>query len=226
MRRLRYSGSILDIDASKLSLLYRLNKGKSLFPNLEYLRLDSWPLTVTEASLIFGPVLQTIDISSTVPFSDVQRVRCLRWGRLSRMQQQQLCIQILKKQSTKLQTLRSAIVIQHTGSHCLVQDITAKLLSSETACLKHFVSSVRCQGRVHLHPDWLMQLARTEDLSSLHLDTSNPRTKIGSPSKVYSLSFLTESIKTFSLSHGSIVLVFPHIYAILGFLCSYFYSLA
>ncbi|KAK7682191.1 hypothetical protein QCA50_014778 [Cerrena zonata] len=86
VRKLEYSAVTSEIDILKLALLYKHHKGNSLFPNLQFLRLGCWPLTVTEASLLFGPMLQTIQFLPS-PLV-LQKRRCLQWGRLSKMQQQ------------------------------------------------------------------------------------------------------------------------------------------
>ncbi|KAK7685897.1 hypothetical protein QCA50_010704 [Cerrena zonata] len=107
VKRLLYAGSKSEDDIRTVTLISKEIQGKPLFPNLQYLQLDSgsWPLTPTEASLLFSPGLLSFNI--TAPSQRRFHPPNGQWGRLSDTQHQQICIHKLIKRSPRLQVFRS-----------------------------------------------------------------------------------------------------------------------
>ncbi|KAK7682182.1 hypothetical protein QCA50_014769 [Cerrena zonata] len=107
VKHLIYAGSNSKDDIRTIALMSKEIQGKSLFPNLQHIQLDSggWPLTPTEASLLFSPGLLAVDLIGLSQGSDDRRKD--QWGRLSGTQHQQICIHKLIKRSPRLQVFRN-----------------------------------------------------------------------------------------------------------------------
>lgn len=122
VKRLTFYGTKLEIDHLKLAFLYRANRGKPLFPSLQSLTLGVWPIAVTEASLLMssGLVKFFLAVSST---PKVQRA----YGKLSSIQHQQLCIQMLCR---RCPSLHSFSIMCHLEMRCIGPVLSLKHLTT------------------------------------------------------------------------------------------------
>ena len=198
MRSLKYSQHVPKDTVSILARALRLNRGRSIFPNLLSIQIKCWPLTASQSYLLFGPKLRTIDLSKQ---SGEVCSPSKHWGPLSRMRQQQLCIQLLLRRCPILQTCRCRISL---GNRVI------RYLSPEA---KRNVGSVRnmhytiyqktplptYRGVVDLPSEYLERISRTEDLIDLHLN-HNESSMVTSEirRRQRSLPCLVQSLSTFS----------------------------
>ena len=172
MRRLRYCGVLLEEDIPRLNLLRRKSIGKVLFPNLRYLELDVWPLTTVEATLLFAPRLHTISLIPVRISTPPRHSRNKHWGRLTKITQQQLCIQMLRKQSKSLTVFRTSIsigiVYRYPQNGCTTPK-KGLALEEPSAC---FARPIHLVGSADARVKYLSPLAGAGDISFLHYDTS------------------------------------------------------
>ena len=87
----------------KLRFLNLLCRGNPLFPNLLDLRVHTWPITLSEAHLLFSCSLKTVIVENR---NDPNGLR--NQGRLSRFQHQQASIHLLAKRSPGLVAFHAA----------------------------------------------------------------------------------------------------------------------
>ena len=139
-----------------------------MFPNLCYLQLDQWPLTVAEASLLFGAQLRTIKLARISMSSSPKYYRHKHWGRLTKNLQQQLCIQLLRRRANSLSTFQThiSIGVLYEYPH-KVWTMSGKRPPVE----RRFIHLV---GSTNIHIEYLGYLARIGDLSCLQDSTANP----------------------------------------------------
>ena len=171
VRRLRYSGVILEEDISRLNLLRQKSDGEVIFPNLHYLELHDWPLTAVEATLLFAPRLHTISLIHIQVSTPQRHSRTKHWGRLANITQQQLCVQILRKQSNSLTVFRTSISvgIVYGYPHRCATPKKGLALEEPSAC---FAGLIHLVGSADARVEYLSHLAGAGDISCLQYDTS------------------------------------------------------
>ena len=85
-------------DVATLHRLRHLESGTPLFPSLSSLTLLVWPISVTEADLLFPPSLLSISLRGDCPPS-----LALRLSKLAGLRQEQMCLHLLVKRCPSLQ---------------------------------------------------------------------------------------------------------------------------
>lgn len=118
VRRVRYAGVKSNHDRFRLSSLFLSTKGQALFPRLRSLELLCWPLTETEACLLFGPILHTLELSDS--WKSFESRRKQEWGPRSEVQQVGLCLRKLAARSPLLRRFRSLLILRSSLliEHC------------------------------------------------------------------------------------------------------------
>lgn len=101
---LNYSDFKSVVNLTRLAPLTRISRGKPLFPHLRTLTLSRWPITFSEASLLFSYGLHAF--IAVFSFPDPRGSLPGSRGKLSEYQQRQLCIHLLVKRCRELQVFR------------------------------------------------------------------------------------------------------------------------
>ena len=173
VRRLKHSGVFLADDTHRLNSLRQCSRGKTMFPNLCYLQLGQWPLTVVEASLLFGAKLCIIKLTRISMSPSPKYHRHKHWGRLTRNLQQQLCIQMLRRRAKALSTFRThiSIGIPYGYSHKRWTMSEKRSRADGRSTFQNQI--IHLVGSTDIHIEYLGYLARIGDLSCLQYDTAN-----------------------------------------------------
>ena len=193
VRRLRYTWPVSKDDDLILAGVHKLTKGQSIFTNLRYLQLERWPLSLSEAYLLFNPKLHILDLSNSS--DEIRRTSSSRryWGRLSTIQQQQLCIQTIRQRCHDLQMFRCLMALGPWEIQLLPSNVrksTRKVLHARRTS-----PVLTYRGTVDLSLELLERISRTEDLLSLCLNSSK---RTGSSTHGRN-QYLILSLATFSL---------------------------
>lgn len=163
VRKVAFSGVISDEGASKLAFLYRASRGTPLFPGLQSLRLFTWPVTMTEASLLFSCRLEDFIISEAYPppFPPPMRRSCRK---LSSRQQQQMCMQLLCRQCPHLSRVAIHALLKRTELSCLEPVFRLKHIESLA------VNCPEAPAISDVRPLWLERLSMMDRLFDLQFD--------------------------------------------------------
>ena len=193
VRRLRYAWPVSKEDDLILARVHNLTKGQSIFTNLRYLQLERWPLSVSEAYLLFNPKLHILDLSN--PCGENRQTSSSRryWGRLSTIQQQQLCIQTIRQRCRALQVFRCLMALGIWEMQFLPSNVRKSTRKARHA--RRASPAAMYRGTVDLTSELLERISRTENLLSLCLDNSKP-----TASSIHGRNqSLIQSLATFSL---------------------------
>ena len=165
VREFHFGTEFLSIEnASRLALIYRHCKGNPLFPALRRLYLGPWPLSPTEAHLLFSPSLFSITFTQTK--STAFPVGFC--SKLTRWQQKQLCIQLLVKRSPNISELHIEDLedFSHGETRFLDPVLNTKKITNISMLCPY--SSPLTDPR----PEWLERLSRMGQLRVLQFDAS------------------------------------------------------
>lgn len=164
-RQLVYNNEdIAEYDASKINQIHKLFKGTSLFPSLRSLGLRLWPLSVAEADLLFPPGLREINLYDQY---SVPRRTCL-W-KLTRKQQEQMCIYMLVRRCSALQIFHSSLS-SYFSSSLSIQHLDPIF---NLARLTTFCGSVHSSPIVGKRGEWLEKASRMRFLTAFTFSTIN-----------------------------------------------------
>lgn len=144
-------------------MLYRLHGGKPLFPFLRELKLAFWPISVTEASLLFSSALEIINIEVQLLDESVPSSLNGEQTKLSWLQQAHLCVGSLIKRSPGIRELTyydlngESARIGFLIPIFRLKDLTTFWLNSSARSLRGFKGG------------WLQKLSGMANLRSLRL---------------------------------------------------------
>ncbi|KAK7685056.1 hypothetical protein QCA50_011893 [Cerrena zonata] len=160
VKMVHFSEYSIDDETSKLPFIYRASRGRPLFPGLQSLTLHVWPITFTEASLLYSYNLREVILSDS-PFPPRHPPLQRTWGRLSSWQQQQLCIQLLSRRCPRLCKFYSYLTLNRTELTCLEPIFNLEYLTTL------WVDCPEPTAINDVRPLWFVKLSTMDHLSSL-----------------------------------------------------------
>ena len=155
VKHLRYTADISQKYLSKMTFFRKFCGAKSPFSNLRHLEVMCWPLSFTECSFLFGPMLERLTLVGAQPTCK-PRTRHGRQGPWSSRHYQRICIYQLIKKSPHLKSI-----------HSLVQrriDVPRERHMLPFSLANHAIAKER-----NSRPGWLGQIMRIERFCDSHL---------------------------------------------------------
>ena len=155
VKRLRYTGDISRKDISKMTFFRRLCETRSPFPNLRHLEVICWPLSLSECSFLFGPMLERLTLVGVQP-TYKSRTRRGRNGPWSNRHYQRICIYQLIKKSPRLKSIHSLVPYRID-------------VPRERPILPSSLANGVIAKEPNSRPGWLIKVMRVERLCNSHL---------------------------------------------------------
>ena len=188
VKHLRYTGDISRKDISKMTSFCET---KSPFPNLRHLEVMCWPLSLTECSFLFGPMLERLTLVGLPPTSEPLARRGGQ-GPWSNRQYQRICIYQLIKKSPHLKSIHSLVQYGIDGSR-------------ESTMLPFFLANDATANERKSRPGWLGKIMRIERFCDSHLDACKRRIEDFRRRHFYRMSWIILTMKSTRHVYGKCI---------------------